>query len=62
MTFIDDYTRKIWVYFLKEKSKAFMKFVEFRAMAERQSGYKLRTLRSDNGGEFISNELKDFCK
>eukprot|EP01018_Ginkgo_biloba_P021889 Gb_29350 [translate_table: standard] len=62
MTFIDDYNRKIWVYFLKEKSKAFMKFVEFRAMEERQSGYKLRILHSDNGGEYISNEFNDFCK
>eukprot|EP01018_Ginkgo_biloba_P034677 Gb_28622 [translate_table: standard] len=62
MTFIDDYTGKIWVYFLKEKSEAFMKFVEFRVMAERQSGYKLRMLHSDNGGEYISNEFKDFCR
>eukprot|EP01018_Ginkgo_biloba_P033834 Gb_09514 [translate_table: standard] len=62
MTFIDDYTKKIWVYFLKEKSEAFMKFFEFRAMEERQSGYKLRVLRSDNAGEYISNEFKDFCK
>eukprot|EP01018_Ginkgo_biloba_P000370 Gb_39764 [translate_table: standard] len=62
MTFIDDYTRKIWVYFLKEKSEAFIKFVEFRAMAQRQSGYKLRILHSDNGGEYISNEFKDFCR
>eukprot|EP01018_Ginkgo_biloba_P017412 Gb_00311 [translate_table: standard] len=61
ITFIDDYTRKAWVYFLKEKSEAFMKFVEFRAMAKRQSGYKLRILRLDNGGEYISNEFKDFC-
>eukprot|EP01018_Ginkgo_biloba_P014921 Gb_20081 [translate_table: standard] len=37
MTFIDDYTRNIWVYFLKEKYETFMKFIEFRAMAERQS-------------------------
>eukprot|EP01018_Ginkgo_biloba_P016798 Gb_10865 [translate_table: standard] len=62
MSFIDDYTRKIWVYFLKEKFKAFMKFIEFRVMAERQSGYKLRILSSNNGGEYISNEFKDFCK
>eukprot|EP01018_Ginkgo_biloba_P022218 Gb_20056 [translate_table: standard] len=62
MAFIDDYTRNIWVYFLKEKSEEFMKFVEFRAMEERQSGYKLRILRSDNGGEYISNEFKDFCR
>eukprot|EP01018_Ginkgo_biloba_P035951 Gb_31146 [translate_table: standard] len=62
MTFIDDYTRKIWVYFLKEKSEAFMKFVEFRDMAERQSGYKLRILHSDNGGEYILNEIQGFLQ
>eukprot|EP01018_Ginkgo_biloba_P005754 Gb_37606 [translate_table: standard] len=62
MTFIDDYTRKIWVYFLKEKSEAFMKFIEFRAMAERQSGYKLRILHSNNGEEYISNKFKDFYR
>eukprot|EP01018_Ginkgo_biloba_P026699 Gb_06519 [translate_table: standard] len=62
MKFIDDYTRKIWMYFLTKKSEAFMKFIEFRAMAERQSGYKLRILCSDNGGEYISNEFKNFCR
>eukprot|EP01018_Ginkgo_biloba_P027218 Gb_28600 [translate_table: standard] len=62
MTFIDDYTRKIWVYFLKEKFEAFINFFEFRAMEERQSGYKLRILHSDNGGEYISNEFNDFYR
>ena len=26
MSFINDYSRKVWVYFLKNKSKAFAKF------------------------------------
>ncbi|KAL4362751.1 hypothetical protein GQ457_04G006200 [Hibiscus cannabinus] len=38
LTFIDDYSRKCWVYVLKEKSEALAKFKEFKAMAEKQSG------------------------
>lgn len=29
MTFVDDYSRKVFVYFLQRKSEAFSKFVEF---------------------------------
>jgi hypothetical protein len=28
---------------------------------EKESGKQLKALRSDNGGEYISNEFKDFC-
>ena len=30
MTFIDDYLRYVWVFFMKEKSKTFLKFLEFK--------------------------------
>ena len=40
----------IWVAFLKEKSEAFEKFKIFKAMAENESGMKIKGLRSDNGG------------
>ena len=36
LTFIDDYSRKTWVYFLKQKSKTFSKFKEFNALVENQ--------------------------
>eukprot|EP01018_Ginkgo_biloba_P013209 Gb_00777 [translate_table: standard] len=62
MLLIDDCSRKTWVYFLKENLEDFKFFTEFKTMIENESGYRIQRLRSDNGGEFISNEFKDFCK
>ena len=55
MFLIDDYTRMTWVAFFKEKSEAFEKFKIFKAMAENESGVKIKHLSSYNGGEFTSN-------
>jgi transposase InsO family protein len=61
ITFIDDYSRKIWVYFLKEKSVAVDIFKSFKNLVENESKYKIKTLRSDRGGEYTSKQLQDFC-
>ena len=39
----------------------FSKFCEFKALVEKDTGQKVKVLRSDNGGEYISNEFKNFC-
>jgi len=62
MLLIDICNRKTWVYFLKEKSEVFKIFIEFKAMVENESGYRIQRLRSYNRGEFTSNEFKEFCK
>ena len=49
-----------WVTFLKEKSEAFMKFKAFKSLVENQENHKIKCLRSDNDGEFTSNEFNDF--
>ena len=54
LTFIDDYTRKTWVYFLKLKSEVFEKFCHFKALVENQSGKHIKVLRIDRGRECIS--------
>jgi hypothetical protein len=62
LTFIDDFSRKIWIYFLRHKSETFEKFKEFKAEAEKQSGKYIKVLRSDGGGEYNSDEFANFYK
>ena len=38
VTFIDDRTRKVWVYFMQEKSEVFTHFQSFKAMVENRQG------------------------
>ena len=51
-----------WVTFIKEKSETFMKFKSFKAFFENQANRKIKCLRSDNGGEFTSNEFNELCE
>ena len=36
-------------------------FQKFHAMVERETGNPLKRLRTDNGGEYISKEFKEYC-
>ena len=62
VSFIDDSSRKTWVYFMKNKDEVFSKFKEFKALIENHAEKNIKTFRSDNGREFTSNELKELCK
>ena len=61
LTFIDDASRKLWVYFLKTKDEVFQHFLEFHAMVERETGKKLKCLRINNGGEYTFNAFEAYC-
>jgi len=50
VTFIDDFTRKVWVYFLKNKSDVFYVFKRWKQEVETQTGLKIKCLKSNNGG------------
>jgi hypothetical protein len=54
ITFINDFSRKTWIYLLKEKSEAFGVFKKFKVFVEKQSGFYIKVLRSDIGNEFTS--------
>ena len=60
--FIDDLSRKTWIYFMKAKNETFNKFQEFKEMIENQTGKHIKTLRSNNVVEFKSNHFEYFCK
>ncbi|WJZ90886.1 hypothetical protein VitviT2T_010001 [Vitis vinifera] len=62
LTLIDDYSRKVWIYFLKNKSETFLKFKEWKILVETQVGRKVKKLRTDNGLEFLSNDFNSFCQ
>eukprot|EP00253_Pinus_taeda_P018283 PITA_18283 len=46
---------------MRKKDKTFTKFCEFKDLVEKESGKKIKALRSDNGGEYFSQEFKDVC-
>ncbi|KAL0331734.1 UNVERIFIED_CONTAM: Retrovirus-related Pol polyprotein from transposon TNT 1-94 [Sesamum angustifolium] len=62
ITVIDDHSRYGYVYLMRYKSEAFVRFKEFRLDVENQTGRKIKTLRSDRGGEYISGEFIDYLK
>ena len=58
--FIDDYSRKTWIYFLKTKDEVFDRFKEFRTLVENQNGMRIWVLRSNNEGQYSSNEFVEY--
>jgi hypothetical protein len=50
LSFIDDYTRYITVYTIKQKSEALKYFTIYKAFAETTTGRRIRSLRTDGGG------------
>ena len=57
ITFIDDFFRFVWIDFMKEKSKALMKFKEFKKKIEKKVGCNILCLQTNNGGEYTSNKF-----
>ena len=52
VTFIDNYSRNTWIYFLNKTSEVLGKFKEFKALIENHSERRIKTLMLDNGGEY----------
>jgi hypothetical protein len=62
VSFIDEFLRNTWIYFLRKKSEVFDRFKEFKALVENQIEKIIKVLRTDNGREFCGNEFEEFCK
>ncbi|KAJ9561918.1 hypothetical protein OSB04_007078 [Centaurea solstitialis] len=57
ITFIDDFSRYGYVYLMRHKSESFEKFREYQNKVQNQLDRKIKFLRSDRGGEYLSQEF-----
>ncbi|KAJ9553643.1 hypothetical protein OSB04_017688 [Centaurea solstitialis] len=57
ITFTDDFSRYGYVYLMRHKSKSFERFKEFQNEVQNQLDRKIKFLRSDRGGEYLSDEF-----
>ncbi|KAL0373883.1 UNVERIFIED_CONTAM: hypothetical protein Sradi_3304000 [Sesamum radiatum] len=62
ITFTDDHLWYGYVYVIRYKFEAFGRFKEYRLEVENQTGHKIKALRSDRGGEYLSGEFIDYLK
>ncbi|KAK8935961.1 hypothetical protein KSP39_PZI012924 [Platanthera zijinensis] len=58
---VDDFSRFMWLKHLEEKSESFQHFISFQKQIEKQLERQIKALRSDRGGEFLSNEFNNYC-
>lgn len=62
VTFIDDFSKYTYVYLLRTKDDTFGKFKIFEEEIENKTGKKIKRIRSDRGGEFLTSEFVSFCE
>ena len=62
VTFTDDHSRYGYIYLMRTKAETFEKFKEFQNEVENQLGKKIKAIRSDRGGEYLSYEFEDHLK
>ncbi|KAE8992242.1 Retrovirus-related Pol polyprotein from transposon TNT 1-94 [Phytophthora rubi] len=60
VTFIDDFSRHVTVYFMKKKTEVLEKFKMFKTDMENATGLKIKRHRSDNGGEYTGRLFKEY--
>ncbi|KAE8701188.1 Detected protein of confused Function [Hibiscus syriacus] len=61
VTFVEDFSRRVWVYSMKSKDEVFRIFLKWKNMTENHTGRKIKRLRTKNGGEYKSDPFFDVC-
>lgn len=62
LTLVDDLSRATWVYLMHTKSEVITHVKNFVKMIDTQFKGKIKTLRTDNGGEFINHQIEEFLQ
>lgn len=62
LTIIDDFSRRVWSFFLKHKNDVLAICNEWKTMIKKQTRKQINRLCTNNGWKFYSNEFNAFCK
>ncbi len=62
LTFVDDFSRFTWVYFLHHKNEMVHKLQAFKIHVEHKSWKAIKVLQVDNENRYVDKKLRDFCK
>lgn len=57
ITFINDYSRRVWLYIMKHNNEALKKFTDWKALVENQTRKKIKRLGTDNDLEYLNHEF-----
>lgn len=60
--FIDDYSKYMFIYLLKNKSEVFEKIIEFIEKIKTSFQKKPKIMRSDRGGEYTSERVHNYFR
>jgi len=62
VTFVDDFSRRVWVFTMKNKNDVLGIFLKWKAQVQNQTGRKIKVLLTDNGGEYKSDSFLKVCQ
>jgi transposase InsO family protein len=62
LTFVDDYSRYVAIYIMVTKSEVLTHFKAYKAWAEKATGHRIATLRTDGGGEYTSGAFTSYLR
>ena len=62
VTFVDDFSRRVWVFTMKKKDEVLGVFLRWKAQVENQTGRKIKVLRTDNSGEYKNDPFLKVCQ
>lgn len=60
ITFIDEFSQYAWVYFFQNKSDTYQAICDYIISIKNQCEKTIKTFFSDNGGEYIDGQTKQF--
>ncbi|KAH9716239.1 Integrase catalytic domain-containing protein [Citrus sinensis] len=62
ITFVDDFSRRVWVYTMRAKVEILEIFVKWKKLVETQTDRKIKELQYDNGGEYTFDPFLQVCQ